>query len=138
MVTKNIPRRGFRSDCWVITLSFVWLDVYFSLLSKADPGFVVFSAIYHSLALDWLIQQMAKSSFPIDGEKANPKAFKKAFDTFCWGAGAGELVGIFPEGKLSDDGSIDTFRRGVEKIIERTPSTSHSSALRWLMGQPMF
>jgi len=33
----------------------------------------------------------------------------------------GELVGIFPEGKLTSDGSIDIFRRGIERIIERSP-----------------
>ena len=33
----------------------------------------------------------------------------------------GELIGIFPEGKLSADGSIDTFRHGVETIVKRTP-----------------
>jgi 1-acyl-sn-glycerol-3-phosphate acyltransferase len=47
--------------------------------------------------------------------------FKKAFDDVAQALERGELVGIFPEGKLTDDGSIDTFRRGIEKIIERSP-----------------
>jgi hypothetical protein len=63
---------------------------------------------------------MAKA-IPIDSEKANPEAFKKAFDDVAQALERGELVGIFPEGKLSDDGSIDVFRRGIERIIERSP-----------------
>ena len=63
---------------------------------------------------------MAKA-IPIDSEKANPKAFNKAFDDIAQALERGELVGIFPEGKLSGDGEVDVFRRGIEKIIQRTP-----------------
>ena len=81
---------------------------------------MVFAPIYYSPALHWLFK-MAKA-IPIDSEKSNPKAFKKAFDEVAQALDQGELVGIFPEGKLTRDGSIDTFRRGIERIIERTPA----------------
>jgi 1-acyl-sn-glycerol-3-phosphate acyltransferase len=33
----------------------------------------------------------------------------------------GQLVGIFPEGKLTADGEMNEFRSGITKILERTP-----------------
>ena len=63
---------------------------------------------------------MAKA-IPIESEKANPEAFNKALDDIAQTLEEGELIGIFPEGKLSAEGSIDTFRHGVETIVKRTP-----------------
>jgi 1-acyl-sn-glycerol-3-phosphate acyltransferase len=114
---KNIPEEG---AAVIIGNHVSFVDWMFILAASPRPiRFVVFAPIYHSLALHWLFK-MAKA-IPIDGEKANPKAFIKAFDDVADALEQGELVGIFPEGKLSDDGSIDTFRRGIEKIIERSP-----------------
>ncbi len=114
---SNIPEEG---AAVVIGNHVSFVDWMFILAASPRPiRFVVFAPIYNSLALNWLFK-MAKA-IPIDGEKANPKAFKKAFDDVAQALERGELVGIFPEGKLTDDGSIDTFRRGIEKIIERSP-----------------
>ncbi len=33
----------------------------------------------------------------------------------------GHLVCIFPEGKISDDGSLSLFKRGIEEILKRDP-----------------
>lgn len=97
-----------------------FVDWMFILAASPRPiRFVIFAPIYHSPALNWLFK-MAKA-IPIDGEKANPKAFNKAFDDIAGALEAGELVGIFPEGKLSSDGNIDIFRRGIERIVQRTP-----------------
>jgi 1-acyl-sn-glycerol-3-phosphate acyltransferase len=115
---KNIPEEG---AAVVVGNHVSFVDWMFILAASPRPiRFVVFAPIYYSPALHWLFK-MAKA-IPIDGEKSNPKAFKKAFDDIADALESGELVGIFPEGKLSDDGSIDTFRRGIEKIIERTPA----------------
>ncbi|AEP30714.1 MFS transporter [Brumicola nitratireducens] len=114
---KNIPDEG---PAVVIGNHVSFVDWMFILAASPRPiRFVVFAPIYHSPALHWLFK-MAKA-IPIDSEKANPEAFKKAFDDVAEALEGGELVGIFPEGKLSDDGSIDVFRRGIERIIERSP-----------------
>lgn len=97
-----------------------FVDWMFILAASPRPiRFVIFAPIYHSPALNWLFK-MAKA-IPIDGEKANPKVFNKAFDDIAGALEAGELVGIFPEGKLTSDGNIDIFRRGIERIVQRTP-----------------
>ena len=47
---------------------------------------------------------------------------------------AGELVGIFPEGKLSSDGNVDIFRRGIEVITRKTPAPVIPVSLDGLWG----
>jgi len=113
----NIPEEGAA----VIVANHVsFVDWMFILAASPRPiRFMVFAPIYYSPALHWLFK-MAKA-IPIDSEKANPEAFKKAFDDVAEALERGELVGIFPEGKLTGDGCVDMFRRGIERIIERTP-----------------
>ncbi|MFX7784731.1 1-acyl-sn-glycerol-3-phosphate acyltransferase, partial [Acinetobacter baumannii] len=46
----------------------------------------------------------------------------------------GELVCIFPEGKLTRDGELNPFKGGVQKIIDRSPVPVLPMALRGLWG----
>ena len=47
---------------------------------------------------------------------------------------AGEIIGIFPEGKLTDTGELNRFRPGVQQIIETTPVPVVPMALSGLWG----
>ncbi len=58
---------------------------------------------------------------PIAPGKQNPKLLEAAFDEISNALRAGELVCIFPEGRLTADGSMAPFKRGIERIIERDP-----------------
>tara|TARA_B110000046_G_scaffold162131_1_gene176261 strand:+ start:1040 stop:2941 length:1902 start_codon:yes stop_codon:yes gene_type:complete len=113
----NIPSVG---AAVIVSNHVSFVDWMFILAASPRPiRFMVFAPIYYSPALHWLFK-MAKA-IPINSEKTNPEAFKKAFDDVASALERGELVGIFPEGKLTSDGSIDMFRRGIERIIERSP-----------------
>lgn len=46
----------------------------------------------------------------------------------------GEVVGIFPEGRLTRDGELDAFRPGIERILEARPVPVVPVALRGLWG----
>jgi hypothetical protein len=46
----------------------------------------------------------------------------------------GEVVGIFPEGKLTANGEMNDFRKGVDKILERRSVPVVPLALRGLWG----
>ncbi len=46
----------------------------------------------------------------------------------------GDLVCIFPEGRITYDGELSPFRRGVQRIIERVPVPVIPMALRGLWG----
>ena len=45
-----------------------------------------------------------------------------------------ELVCVFPEGKLTEDGQMSPFKPGVMRILERDPVTIVPLALRGLWG----
>ena len=47
----------------------------------------------------------------------------------------GELVAIFPEGRITDTGELYPFRSGIERIVERTPVPVMPLALQGLVGQ---
>ena len=113
----NIPNEG---AAVLVSNHVSFVDWMFILAASPRPiRFMVFAPIYYSPALHWLFK-MAKA-IPIDSEKSNPKAFQQAFNDVAEALNNGELVGIFPEGKLTGDGSIDIFRRGIERIIQRSP-----------------
>ncbi len=58
----------------------------------------------------------------------------KAFDKIASALEAGEVVCIFPEGKLTADGEIGEFKKGIEQIIQRTPVPVVPMALKGLWG----
>src|SRR5207237_10810739 len=46
----------------------------------------------------------------------------------------GELVAIFPEGRITDTGELYPFRGGIKRIIDRTPVPVIPLALKGLWG----
>src|SRR5258706_10137477 len=47
---------------------------------------------------------------------------------------AGELVAIFPEGRITDTGELYPFRPGIRRILDRTPVPVIPLALKGLWG----
>ena len=60
-------------------------------------------------------------AIPIAPAKENPLLLEQAYERIAAELAAGELVGIFPEGKLTSDGEMNEFRGGVMRILERKP-----------------
>jgi 1-acyl-sn-glycerol-3-phosphate acyltransferase len=73
-------------------------------------------------------------AIPIAPAREDPDALQKAFDRIDAELAEGEVVCIFPEGKLTRDGEMSEFKRGVEKILERRPVPVVPMALRGLWG----
>lgn len=46
----------------------------------------------------------------------------------------GDLVGIFPEGRITDTGEIYPFKNGISRILEQTPVPVVPMALPGLWG----
>ncbi len=73
-------------------------------------------------------------AIPIAGAKHNPQIKEKAFELIHQGLTQNDLICIFPEGKLTTDGEIDEFRKGIDRIITETPVTVIPMALCGLWG----
>src|SRR4029079_12524958 len=71
---------------------------------------------------------------PIASARENPELLEKAYEEIARGLEQGDLVCIFPEGRITDNGELFPFRPGITRIIERTPVPVVPLALRGLWG----
>lgn len=73
-------------------------------------------------------------AIPIAPAKEDPALMEKAFDEAAKALAEGDLVGIFPEGKITDTGEINPFRSGITRILERQAVPVVPLAIRGLWG----
>jgi 1-acyl-sn-glycerol-3-phosphate acyltransferase len=79
------------------------------------------------------IFRMARA-IPIGSRSTAPDIYTTAFERIDENLKAGHVVCIFPEGRLTTDGEIASFRSGVDIILEREPVPVVPMALRGLWG----
>ena len=90
--------------------------------------FVMYYKIFNIPFMNWIFR--TAKAIPIASPKEDAALLQRAFDTVDEALANGELVLIFPEGKLTADGNINPFRGGVEKILARRPVPVVPMALR--------
>ena len=71
---------------------------------------------------------------PIASAKEDPEMLERAYDEIARGLEAGDLIGLFPEGRITDTGELYPFRPGIRRIVDRTPVPVVPLALRGLWG----
>lgn len=94
--------------------------------------FVMFKPIYEIPVLNFVFR--TGRAIPIAGKSLDAEAYEAAFRTVREGLNDGDLLCIFPEGKLTEDGEIGPFRPGIERIVAETPVPVIPMALRGLWG----
>lgn len=94
--------------------------------------FVMDHRIFRSPLLSFVFRE--SRAIPIAPAKEDPRMLEAAFDTVADALAAGELVGIFPEGAITRDGELQTFRPGMARILERTPVPVIPMGLSGLWG----
>ncbi|HEY2344628.1 MAG TPA: MFS transporter [Xanthomonadaceae bacterium] len=90
--------------------------------------FVMYYRIFHTPGAAWMFK--AAKAIPIAGAKEDPAMMERAFAAVDAALAAGELVCIFPEGALTKDGQIASFKAGVERILAKRPVPVVPLALR--------
>jgi 1-acyl-sn-glycerol-3-phosphate acyltransferase len=73
-------------------------------------------------------------AIPIAPAKEDPLRLEEAYAEVERALESGDLVGIFPEGRLTPDGEIQPFRSGVQRIVQASPVPVLPMALRGLWG----
>ena len=73
-------------------------------------------------------------AIPIAPARENPELLAQAYEEVARALEAGDLVGIFPEGRITDNGELYPFRNGIQKILARTPVPVVPVALQGLWG----
>jgi 1-acyl-sn-glycerol-3-phosphate acyltransferase len=71
-------------------------------------------------------------AIPIASSREDPGLLARAYDEIARALAAGDVICMFPEGRITEDGEMAPFRRGIERIIERTPVPVVPMALRGL------
>jgi 1-acyl-sn-glycerol-3-phosphate acyltransferase len=88
--------------------------------------------IFKIPVLSWIFR--TAKAIPIAAAKEDPWLMEKAFVDIAQALHEGELVCIFPEGKLTSTGEMNEFKGGIGKILVRTPVPVIPMALRGLWG----
>lgn len=94
--------------------------------------FVMDHKIYNTKGLHWFFK--VAQVIPICSPKQDEKVYQDAFKAIGEVLADGEIVGIFPEGKLTRDGNINQFRPGIDRILQENPVPVIPMALQGLWG----
>ncbi|MCU1754918.1 MFS transporter [Pseudomonas helleri] len=94
--------------------------------------FVMYYKIYNLPVLNFIFR--TAGAIPIAGRAEDEATYERAFRKIAQYLNDGELVCIFPEGKLTSDGQISEFKAGVRVILEQTPVPVIPMALQGLWG----
>jgi 1-acyl-sn-glycerol-3-phosphate acyltransferase len=90
------------------------------LLMAASPRpiyFVMDHRIFKVPVFGWLFK-LAKA-IPIAPRKEDPAAYEAAFGAAAKVLREGDLLAIFPEGGITRDGTLQEFKGGIMKVLER-------------------
>jgi 1-acyl-sn-glycerol-3-phosphate acyltransferase len=105
------------------------------VIGAASPRpirFVMDHRIFKTPLLGWIFR--TAKAIPIAPAKEDPWLMEKAFVDIAQALHEGDLVCIFPEGKLTSTGDLNEFKGGIAKIVERSKVPVIPMALRGLWG----
>lgn len=99
---------------------------------KRPIRFVMDHKIFKNPILGFVFRGV--KAIPIASAKENPDMMEKAFDSVSKALRDGEVVLIFPEGRITQTGEMSMFRPGMDRILARDSVPTMAVALRGLWG----
>jgi 1-acyl-sn-glycerol-3-phosphate acyltransferase len=94
--------------------------------------FVMYYKIYRLPVLNFIFR--TAGAIPIAGRSEDLQVYEQAFKRIEAYLADGELVCIFPEGKLTADGEISDFKGGITTILKSSPVPVIPMAVQGLWG----
>jgi 1-acyl-sn-glycerol-3-phosphate acyltransferase len=125
-IEKHVPDEG---PALLVCNHVSYMDAL--LLSSAVPRpirFVMYYKIFNTPGARWAFK--AANVIPIAGRSEDPELMERAFAAVDQALAEGELVCIFPEGRLTPDGEIGSFKPGMERILAARPVPVVPMAIR--------
>jgi len=127
---ENIPDEG---PCVLVCNHVSFVDALVIAGSIQRPiRFVMDHRIFNVPVLNFVFR--TAGTIPIASAKEDPVMLGKAYERIDAYLKDGEVVCIFPEGRITDNGDLYPFKKGITRIIERTPVPVIPMALRGLWG----
>ncbi|UYF99494.1 1-acyl-sn-glycerol-3-phosphate acyltransferase [Halomonas sp. GD1P12] len=112
---EHLPARG---AALVVCNHVSFMDAL--VLGGASPRplrFVMDQPIYDSPWLKWWF--LLVGAIPVESERRTPAGLRRTLGKISEALRDGEVVMIFPEGRLTPDGEVQAFRRGLETMLSR-------------------
>ena len=94
--------------------------------------FVMDHNIYRIPLLNFVFR--TARAIPIARKRDDPVMLQRAYTDINEALKSGDLICVFPEGAITRDGELQSFRHGVERIVEENPVPVIPMALRGLWG----
>jgi 1-acyl-sn-glycerol-3-phosphate acyltransferase len=131
--TEGLDRIPAEGPCVVVCNHVSYVDaVVIAACVRRPIRFVMDHRIFRIPLLSFIFRTMR--TIPIAPAKEDAAMKDRAFAEVAKALAAGEVVGIFPEGSLTDTGELNRFRPGVQQIVATTPVPVIPMALRGLWG----
>ncbi|WP_346948723.1 MFS transporter [Dyella sp.] len=128
--TQHIPEEG---PVLLVCNHVSFMDPLLLMANLRRPArFVMYYKIFNIPLLNFVFR--TAKAIPIAGQKEDPEVLRKAYEEVDAALADGEVVCIFPEGGLTKDGEVATFRPGVAHILQQRPVPVVPMALRGLWG----
>ncbi len=106
--------------------------IIIAAVCRRPVRFIMDASIFRIPLLNLVFRGM--KAIPVAPAKKDPVIYERAFEVVRQELADGQLVCIFPEGRLSPDGELAPFRAGMMRILEETPVQVIPMAVSGLWG----
>jgi 1-acyl-sn-glycerol-3-phosphate acyltransferase len=133
VITVDVERIPEEGAAVLVSNHVSYVDAIVIMAASPRPiRFVMDHKIFKTPVLGFIFR--TAKAIPIAPVAEDPWLTEKAFVDIAHALHDGELVCIFPEGKLTRTGELNAFRGGIAKIVERSKVPVIPMALRGLWG----
>jgi 1-acyl-sn-glycerol-3-phosphate acyltransferase len=127
---ERVPEQG---PCVIVCNHVSYVDaVVIAACVRRPIRFVMDHRVFATPLLRFIFRTMR--AIPIASAKEDAELKERAFEEAAEALRNGEILGIFPEGKITDNGELNRFRPGLQRILEKAPVPVVPMALRGLWG----
>ncbi len=99
---------------------------------RRPPRFVMYHTIFKTPILSFIFR--TARAIPIAPAKEDAVLLEKAYADIAEALRDGDIVCIFPEGRITDNGEMYPFKAGITRILQDTPVPVIPVALRGMWG----